>query len=196
MIYGDSLVVLSYHTVEGDTFTNLETKARGRYYNYGFEPSCIFDGGSPVYVENLDSFYVRYSDQILGARSQKTSLTMEFDTTVTKIDAPQLIIGLSVTPTESLPDPTSLRLFVVIYEDSARYLSSFPPFDTLYALFVVRKILPDTLGLNLTVNFPNKFNTTFATQLGNWQTSQLGVAAFVQNRQTKQILQAVVKRSF
>jgi hypothetical protein len=63
-------------------------------------------------------------------------------------------------------------------------------------LFVVRKILPDTLGLNLTVNFPNSLDTTFTAQLENWDTVQIGVAAFVQNIQTKKVLQAVVKRKF
>ena len=187
-------MILSYHTLDYDTFANADSKARGRFYNYGIEPAGVFDGGSPVYVENPDSFRVRYQDQILGARSQATSLTMEFD--MVKIDSTtnQISIGLNVTPTESLPDPTNLRLFTVIYEDSAPYISNFPPFPTKYSLFVVRKILPDTLGLNITVNFPISFDTTFTTQLENWDPAQIGVASFVQNIQTKKVLQAVVKR--
>jgi hypothetical protein len=194
MVYGDSLVILSYHPLETDTFVNAESKTRGRWYNYGYEPACIFDGSSPIHVDNSDSFYVRYQDNILGARSQPTSLTIEFDTTITKIDSTQLMIGFSLTPTESLPDPTNLRLFTVIYEDSASYVSNFPPFPTKHSLFVVRKILPDTLGLNLTVNFPNTFDTVFVTRLGNWQPEHIGVASFVQNIATKNVLQAVVKR--
>lgn len=196
MKYGDSLVILSYHAMETDTFSNIESKVRGRYYNYGIEPACVFDGGSPVMVQNPDSFYVRYQNQILGARSQVTSLTMEFDTAKTKIDASQINIGLNVSPTESLPDPVNLRLFVAIYEKVAPYISSFPPFDTLHTWFVVRRMLPDTSGLNLTVDFPNSFDTTFAATIENWDKAQIGVAAFVQNIETKKVLQAVVKRSF
>ena len=196
MFYGDSLVILSYHAMETDTFSNIESKVRGRYYNYGIEPSCVFDGGSPVMVQNPDSFYARYQDQILGARSQVTSLTMEFDTAITKIEASQLNIGLNVTPTESLPDPANLRLFVAVYEKVAPYLSSFPPFDTLHTWFVVRRILPDTSGLNLTVDFPFSFDTTFTSTIENWDKTQIGVAAFVQNIETKKVLQAVVKRNF
>jgi hypothetical protein len=194
MVFGDSLVILSYHVQDSDTFKNAESKERGRFYNFGTEPSCVFDGGSPYFIN--DSFYVRYQDQILGARAQATSLTMEFDTANTKIDSTQLKIGLIVTPTESLPDPSNLRLFVVVYEQIAPYLSSFPPFDTMHSLFVVRKILPDTLGLYLTTDFPNSFDTTFATSLENWDKTQIGVASFIQNIQTKQVLQAVVKRKF
>jgi hypothetical protein len=198
MVYGDSLVILSYHAMEIDTFNNIESKTRGNYYVYGIEPVCFFDGSGPVMVQNPDSFYVRYQDQILGARSQITSLTMEFDTVNTKIDSTQnqISIGLNVMPTESLPDPTNLRLFTVIYEDSAPYISTFPPFPTKHSLFVVRKILPDTSGLNLTVNFPNSFDTTFTSTIENWDKTQIGVAAFVQNIETKKVLQAVVKRNF
>ncbi len=196
MFYGDSLVILSYHIQESDTFRNPESKARNRLYEPGIEPSCIFDGGSPVMVQNPDSFYARYHDQILGARSQVTSLTMEFDTAITKIDASQINIGLNVTPTESLSDPANLRLFIAVYEKITPYLSIFSPEDTLYSLFVVRRILPDTLGLSLTVDFPNSFDTTFTAMLENWDKAQIGVAAFVQNIETKKVLQAVVKRNF
>ena len=110
------MVILSYHIQESDTFRNPESKARSRLYEPGIEPSCVFDGGSPVMVQNPDSFYVRYKDHILGARSQVTSLTMEFDTAITKIDASQINIGLTVTPTESLPDPANLKLFIAVYE--------------------------------------------------------------------------------
>lgn len=193
------MVVISYHASVTDTFANSDGKARHQFYNITEEPTSYFSGGeriSPVECPNADSYYVRYQDNILGARSQATSLTMEFDTAITKIDSNQINIGLNVTPTESLPDRANLRLFVVIYEDSAFYLSSFPPHDINHSLFVVRKILPDTLGLNLTVDFPNSFDTTFTTPAENWDKAQIGVASFVQNIQTKEVLQAVVKRKF
>lgn len=194
MIYGDSLVVLSYHAQDYDTFSNPVSKVRARLYNPGIEPSCIFDGGSPIYIQNPDSFRVRYQDHILGARSQTTSLRMEFDTIKTKLDSTQITIGVNVLPTESLADPANLRLFVVIYEKNAPYLSSFPPFDTLHAFFVVRKFLPDTLGLDLAfLNFPNSFDTVLSTQLENWDLTQIGIASFVQDIQTKKVLQAIKK---
>ena len=62
-------------------------------------------------------------------------------------------------------------------------------------MFVVRRILPDTLGLSLTVDFPNSYDTTFTATIENWDKAQIGVAAFVQNIETKKVLQAVVKRS-
>ena len=194
MVYGDSLVILSYHTQDDDSFRTVDSKERGRFYNYGVEPSSVFDGGSPYFIEG--NYYTLYQDQILGARSQATSLTMEFDTAKTKIDSNQINIGLNVTPTESLPDRANLRLFVVVYEKIANYLSAFPPHDTLHSLFVVRKIVPDTLGLNLTVDFPNSFDTTFTTEAENFDETQIGVASFVQNIQTKEVLQSVVKRNF
>jgi hypothetical protein len=182
-----------------DTFVNSDGKTRHHLYGVAEEPTLYFCGGekiSPVECPNPDSYYVRYQDNINGARSRATSLTMEFDTTTTKIDTNQINIGINVTPTESLPDQANLRLFVVIYEDSAFYLSSFPPFEPKHSLFVVRKILPDTLGLNLTVEFPNSFDTTFTYPVGNWDKAQIGIASFVQNIQTKEVLQAVVKRKF
>uniref|UniRef100_A0A7C6ED85 Uncharacterized protein n=1 Tax=candidate division WOR-3 bacterium TaxID=2052148 RepID=A0A7C6ED85_UNCW3 len=188
MVFGDSLVVLSYHAQDYDTFNNPLSKARARLYNPGIEPVCFFDGSGPVSVQDPDSFYARYQDQILGARSQTTSLRLEleFDTKIN--------IKINVIPTESLPDPANLRLFVVVYEKVAPYLSGFPPFDTMHAFFVVRKFLPDTLGLNLSfLNFPNSFDTVFTTQLENWDSTQIGVASFVQNIQTKKVLQAVKK---
>lgn len=193
------MVVLSYHTSVADTFATSDGKARRQLYSVAEEPTSFFSGGeriSPVECPNADSYYVRYQDNILGARSQATSLTMEFDTANTKIDTNQINIGLNITPTESLPDRTNLRLFVVVYEKTANYLSAFPPHDTMHSLFVVRKILPDTLGLNLTVDFPGSFDTTFTTQLENWDKIQIGIASFVQNIQTKEVLQAVVKRNF
>ena len=189
------MVVISYHTSD-TVFANADSKTRGRWYNYGEDPTCIFDGGAPYFTD--DSFYVRYQDNILGARSQATSLTLAFDPDTTKIDTTtnQINIGINVTPTESLPDRANLRLFVVIYEDSAYYQSSFPPFAPMLSLFVVRKILPDTLGLNVPVEFPNSFDTTFTNPVGSWDKDQIGIAVFVQNIQTKEVLQAVVKRKF
>jgi hypothetical protein len=198
-VYGDSLVVLSYHTSVADTFATNDGKARRQLYSVTEEPTSFFSGGeriSPVECPNADSYYVRYQDNILGARSQATSLTMGFDTANTKIETNQINIGLNITPTESLPDRANLRLFVVVYEKIANYLSAFPPHDTMHSLFVVRKILADTSGLNLTVDFPSSFDTTLTTTVGNWDKTQIGVASFVQNIQTKEVLQVVVKRKF
>ncbi len=189
--FGDSLVFFSYHAFEYDTFYNTESHTRDSLYSIIYEPTCVFAGTefvTPITVTDPDSFYSVYKQYVLGVRSRTTSLTMEFDTALTKIEANQLKIGLTVNPTESLPDLANLRLFLVIFEDSLFYQSE-------YYLKVVRKLLPNTQGLNLTVNFPNSFDTLLTIQLENWNTTQLGVAAFVQNMQTKEVLQAVVKRN-
>lgn len=142
-------------------------------------------------MQEPDSFYAVYRDMIDGARSRKTVLEMALDTALTKADSAQVSLGVRVEPTDSAVDQLShLTLVAVIFEDSLPY--EFLG-DTVHAWRVVRRVFSDTWGIPVNLRFGVPFETTLVAPNPGWRPAHVGVAAFVQDRESKQVLQSTAR---
>ncbi|MEO0085739.1 MAG: hypothetical protein ABIK37_03820 [candidate division WOR-3 bacterium] len=192
MSYGDSLVFFGYFGAGSppEFMTGAGTE-RERWYGVSWQPSAVFDGRPGPQVQEPDSFYAVYRDMIDGARSRKTVLEMALDTALTRADPGQVSIGVRIEPTDSVVDQMShLSLMVVVFEDSVpyEYLG-----DTLHAWRVVRRVLSDTWGIPVSLRFGVPFETTLVASNPGWRPAHVGVAAFVQDRESKQVLQSTAR---
>uniref|UniRef100_A0A7C4GC57 Uncharacterized protein n=1 Tax=candidate division WOR-3 bacterium TaxID=2052148 RepID=A0A7C4GC57_UNCW3 len=164
---------------------------RERWYNVTWQPSAVFDGRPGPQVQQPDSFYPVYRDMIDAARSRKTVLEMTLDPDLTRADSAQVSIGVRIEPTDSLIDAmANLALVAVVFEDSLpyEYLG-----DTLHAWRVVRRVLSDTWGIPVSLRLGTVFETTLVVPNPGWRPRLTGVAAFVQNTESKQVLQSAAR---
>lgn len=189
--YGDSLVFVYYFA---DRAIEIPAGAvRGRWY-YGYQqwPWAVFGGRSGEQVTNPDSFYTAYDAQIFRSRTDSTPIELRLDSAGTVVAPPVVKVNVRVNPTDStVNDMRTLALVAVVYEDSVAF-ERFPG-DTVWVRMLARAVAADTWGIPLTLRFGQEFDTVLEVSLGPWRADRLGVAAFVQDTATKEVLQAVVR---
>ncbi len=173
-----------------------EGKARANWYGKGVEsPLAFWDGTrrSPQVVIP-DSFYPLYKSLTDAARAQKTILEIGIDSLTTTIDSAGLRIGVHITPTDSAVDTMkSLRLVAVVYEDSLPYYS-LAQGDTVYSSTTVRQIVGGGFGIPLELKFGGDFDTILHTAASRYNITRVGAAVFVQDFETRAVLQSAGKR--
>lgn len=176
--YGDSLAVLVYHMrLLGDTLSPEDAQARAHWYGVSAAPTSFFDGGSKfVGANTVEYAYNNYKDIIVTRRSIPSPLQMSMDLLSTPSDVQ---IDCEVVALDEASG--DLKLWSVIFENSVGLDDS--KYD-----FVVRWIEEKSLSFSGS----DTFRTTFAF-LNPWQSGELGAVAFVQNDDTKEVLQATIK---
>ena len=170
---------------------------RWRWYEQPASPWGFFNGERSPQVVNEDEFYQVYKDMIDGARARPTVLEMWLDESTTAVvaDSQLVRVGVHINPTDSAVDRMEdLMMVTVLFEDSIPYESHLHPGDTAYARMVVRKVIADTWGIPVSLGFGTEFDTTLEATLGAWRLDRLGVAVFVQDTVTREVLQSVGKQ--
>uniref|UniRef100_A0A7C4CB46 DUF1223 domain-containing protein n=1 Tax=candidate division WOR-3 bacterium TaxID=2052148 RepID=A0A7C4CB46_UNCW3 len=190
--FSDSVVVIAYHRpIAGDTLSPgyIEFR-RALYYESGGEPATVFDGGRVTRTPGPEYNYETFRNQILGARSvtPKAQLNVSVATDGSgKVTVTVKASGVDSTPTESL------RLFVAVFEDSIRERLAGAT-DTVFNS-VARMLLPDSSGCPLRLF---RAETTSVSQeftvAAPWKLEHVGVAAWVQDMNSRRVLQASVQR--
>ena len=185
---GDSLVVIACHRrVAGDTLSPPCVETRSALYSEatGGEPATVFDGGSVIRTPGPDYNYETFHNQFLGAKNVRPRAQLEIGGAVWTAACSVVVraTGVDSTPTDSL------RLFMIIYEDSVR--SRMPGnADTIFN-HVMRSMLPDENGVPVTLIPTDTIQIVerFALQ-PFWNPARLGAVAFVQDMATRKVLQA------
>lgn len=180
-MYGDSLATLTYLTF-GDTLCPPEAHARMEWYGSPQTPCLIVDGTDRVREENPDAYYTTFGGHIDLARAQPPRLRIGLEDSV-RADTIRVRLVFEATDTISIQGAS---FFVAVFEDSLRAE------DGLYYNQVVRQILPDQNGFPLVLK-SGALDTT-VTFVNRWPGAKLGIASFIQDMTSKEILQAAVKR--
>jgi hypothetical protein len=193
--YGDSLAYFTYRSdTVGDTLATPAANARANWYGHqlGFEPVVYFDGGGAVAGETL---YDEFRNRIEGARSRESLLEMPGDSLTARILTDGTAeVGVYIRPTDPQVDEMrSLMLVAVMFEDSVSHRAVGG--DTAYVP-IAREVAGGPWGVPVGFEFPQAFDTTFNIELGNWRDDYLGIAVFVQDTATKEVLQSVTRRRF
>ncbi len=191
--FADSLVVIAYHRrVAGDTLCPEYVETRRRlYYDSGGEPATVFDGGDVIRTSGPEHNYETFRNYILAARSvtPKAQLSLEATLATGTGTVRVRATGVDSTPVESL------RLFIVVQEDSVRTC----PSGATDSVFngVMRQMLPDENGTRVSLLKGDTLvvEETFPIK-EFWNRSMLGAVAFVQDMTTRKILQTAFCRRF
>jgi thiol-disulfide isomerase/thioredoxin len=185
--FGDSVVVVAFHRrVAGDTLSPEYVEARRAfYYDGGGEPATVFDGGPPVRTSGPEYNYETFRNYALAAKSVTPKVQLSLDT---EMDSAGGEIAVTVSGVDSTPAET-LQLFLVLVEDSVR--GGLPGATDSVFNRVMRAMLPDENGrsLVLTRNDTLQVHETFGLA-PFWHRQLLGAVAFVQEMDTKRVLQA------
>jgi thiol-disulfide isomerase/thioredoxin len=185
--FEDSLVVIAYHRrLAGDTLSPEYVENRKTfYYSTNGEPATVFDGGEVVWTPGPEYNYSTFHGKTVVARNVPPGAQLSMAATL--FDSAGTITvsatGVSSTPTESL------KLFVVIVEDSVRaYLPG--AYDSVFR-HVMRQMLPgeDGTPVRLAVGDTVVVERQFQFK-PFWNRSMLGAVAFVQDMRTHGVLQA------
>jgi hypothetical protein len=193
--YGDSLAFFTYRSdTLFDTLATPAALARAKWYGYqqGFEPVAYFDGGGAVSGETL---YDEFRNRIEGARSKESLLEMPGDSLTAEITTDRMAqVSVHIRPTDPQVDEMgTLMLVAVMYEDSIAHRGFS---DSIAYAPIARDVAGGPWGVPVHFTFPNGFDTTLSVELGNWREDYLGVAVFVQDTATKEVLQSVTRHRF
>jgi thiol-disulfide isomerase/thioredoxin len=185
--FPDSLVVIAYHRrTAGDTLSPDYSETRRLfYYSDGGEPATTFDGGEVVWTPGPEYNYPTFHGMTVAGRNVVPGAQLAVTATIGDSDGTVTVSASGVTATPA----DSLRLFVVITEDSVRaYLPGAT--DSVFR-HVMRKMLPGVDGepVYLVVGDTVVKEYDFRVQ-PFWSRPMLGAVAFVQDMRTRKVLQA------
>ncbi len=180
--YPDSIAVLIYHqSTLGDTLSPQPfTNERADWYEIHEAPTALFDGVSKITGAPGDN---EYPTVFNSRRTNPSPIDIGLESSLAGLSGE---IHLSTQVIDTLPDDT-LKLFTIIFEDSVEFIQS-GAHDSIFS-HVVRAVLPDMSGiiyqpgLDTTLYFINK-----------WNPEMVGVISFIQNIETKQVLNSSVMK--
>ncbi|OGC38906.1 hypothetical protein A2Y85_01740 [candidate division WOR-3 bacterium RBG_13_43_14] len=176
--FGDTLVVVCYH--DRGAYMNDDAIARLAFYNTGLtKPYVIFDGSEVAWEQipaNYDSVYHEFFRIV---RTIAPYFNLETDSVFS--DSTTAGFMLWVVPTDTLPSNT-INTFIIVLEDSllGNYTTHVNVCRDIMQ-FPVDMVYGDTLDTNIVFNH-------------NIPTGRLKAAVFVQNMDTKEVMQARMVR--
>lgn len=189
--YEDSLAVIAYHRrVAGDTISPEYVSSREALYGITSSPATVFDGISGVVqTEDPEQNYSVFKGWIINNRNIAPKLRLHLEKNLV---ASSVNLKLHIVSVDSI-ESNEYRVFFVLYEDSVYFAQSGAPDSTFY--YVVRKMIPDEQGILTDLFYPDSLvkEVDFNLQ-SNWNIEKLGIVAFVQDMDTKEVLQAIVAK--
>jgi len=187
MNHGDSIVVIKYHPSTSDPFYHSEAVTRLNYYGVTGYPTTVFDGVNKVvggWSGQYATFESEYNERISIPSPVQVSITLDFDP-ITR----QVTSVVYVEAESDLPPGAVLRYVVV--EDSIFY--TWIGRDVCRDVF--RDMLPDPSGIPLNLTAGQSLSDTIIFSLPEqWMEPYVYFLAFIQDDNTKEILQADKKR--
>ncbi len=180
----------------GDPLVTSETLARSNYYNVQSAPYWTMNGrrftlkgGSE---ENIAQTYQSVLDSL--AKFQRTVSPIALQA---KLQIDGQTLKTEIRTTAKLPIVGTYRLYVALLEDSIHEKKQMSEESEFYN--IVRKMLPNTNGTPLITPQPTDDNTestyAFTYTVGDnprfyGSLDRVGVVAYIQNTETKEIIQA------
>jgi glutaredoxin len=188
--YEDSLAVIAYHRrVLGDTLSPEYVAVRESLYQIDVSPTVVFDGIHVVQTEDPNQNYSTYQNYIIQRRTITPKLRLYLETTLISFS---VNLKLHIVAIDSIENG-DYHLFFVVYEDSVYFAQSGAPESTFS--YVMRKMIPDAYGTPITVVYSDSFVEEVDFNLQpNWDIEKLGVVVFIQDMETKEVMQAIIQK--
>jgi len=175
---GDTLVVICYH-IHGQ-YAIPEAQEREEYYNTGFNvPFIVFDGADAVFEQSPAKYDSVYNEHYLLARTKTPYFNLYIDSAFTQ--GSQAGFDLKVVTADTIP-AGEIKAFIAVTEDSLQgsYTTFYRVCRALYE-FPVELEYPDSLTQHFEFNH-------------NIPASKLRATVFVQNTDTKEVMQTITTK--
>ncbi len=176
--YGDSLAVISYNWYN-DNFAYTPTEihhARWDLYSIAMDPSLMVDGTDSIYAEN--NYYTLYKLYVDAARTDTPLFNLEITATG---DSNSGSVDLRFVTADTLPEDNIVGCLAICQDSLAGFLKDFNYVCKQFYSFPLIMVYPDTLDTTITFTH-------------NLLVNKLRAVAFVQNLDTKEILQAITTK--
>jgi len=174
LFYGDTLAIVAYN--RNFTPSEIDTTRR-QYYENPLDPSLVLDGTDKLFIEDTN-YYSTYDQHITIAKSATPYFNLGLNARASTNSG---TIQLHIVTADTIPED-SIVAFVVICEDSIDgMLKNFNYVCKYLYYFPANLTYPDSL--DTTIVFSNTI-----------QPSKMRAVAFIQNIDTKKILQAITKK--
>jgi len=171
-------VLVSYHTAQ--TYENQYALQREAFYATGeVNPFVIFDGSNVVWEQSPYAYEDRYTEAYNIARTVTPLFNITIDNPISS--ATQGSFDLELVPTDTLPDD-EIHAFIAICEDSL--IGAYINF-----MFVCREM--QELILDLAYTDTLQQTVIFSH---NIELDKLSAIVFVQDMDTKEVMQSVMTR--
>ncbi len=180
---GKPVAAIEYHSYNsGDPFNTPEAAARTAYYGISGYPTAVFDGGdSYIGGSNTQSLYTTYLPYVEAREAIKVGVGIQFTTTATNRG---YHVDVTVMKYAPVLGSNFVLQFVVTESDIAYNWQGQSKLD-----FVERLMLPDQNGTPIDIANNNTLNLSYDFDIGeDWNPDNLEVIAFVQNLDTKEII--------
>jgi hypothetical protein len=181
---GYDVAIVEYHAANGDPFENEYSIARVNYYGISGFPTAVFDGVDKfVGGSNTQSMYQYYAPLVEARADIKSAFSIGVygEHTNNNYD-----LTLQVTKNARIPY-TNMALHVVLTESGIQYSWQ----GQTHLEWVERLMLPDANGTTLNFSGGDIQNIELNFTLDpSWVVGECEIAAFVQNLDNKEILQA------
>lgn len=177
---GHNVGVVEYHN--GDPFANVASNFRNNYYNVSGYPTAHFDGVLEyVGGSNSQTLYPQY----LPLFQQRAAIDSDFEIGIFgENDGDDYTITL-VLDEKNQQSASNLVAHLVLTESEIAY--SWQGQTELN--FVERIMIPDHYGTDVDFSNTNRIVLELEFTLGNWVEEHCELVAFIQNDNTKEILQ-------
>lgn len=188
--FGDSLAVIAYHRrVLGDTLSPEYVAVRESLYQIDVSPTVVFDGVHVVQTEDPSQNYSTYQNYIIQRRTIAPKLRLDLETTLI---SSSVNLKLHIVAIDYIENG-DYHLFFVVYEDSVYFAQSGAPESTFS--YVMRKMIPDAHGMSINLFYADSiFEEVNFNLQPNWDIEKLGIVAFIQDMETKEIMQAIIQK--
>ncbi|MCK4678754.1 MAG: T9SS type A sorting domain-containing protein [Bacteroidales bacterium] len=181
---GHDVAILEYHN--GDPFTNIYSNARNAYYGIGGYPTAHFDGVLEVVGGSASqSMYTTYLPKYNQRKVIPSSFTIDLSFEPNGLTVDATIIIEKVASTTS----TNMVLHLAVNESDIEYSW----LNQTHMHFVERIMVPDQYGTALDFSGGNiiEINESFNMD-ASWVTENCELIAFIQDLDTKEILQGTM----
>jgi hypothetical protein len=192
------LVKLQYHHASGPTTDELnqanpiDQNARAAFYGVTTPTRAFIDGGFGQTTTNA-TFDAESSLPLDTYFSLRSLVTAPVDISIDFLTDPsdKLNVKATVQATSTVGNPGEYNVFIAIAEQ-----------QVLGQVYVLRKFLPDAAGTSLTSLSPSdpaqeiiaSYDMRHVTRLQNGDYAPFAVIVFVQNLETKEILQTAIRQ--
>ncbi len=193
----DELVKLQYHHATSTTGDELnqdnptDQNARAGFYGVTTDKRAFIDGGFGQ--NSANSTFEDDSTTLNTYFSLRSLVTAPIDISIEFLPTPsdKLNVKATVQATTTVGDPGQYNVFIAIAER-----------DILGQVYVLRKLLPDASGTPLTAlsatdpaqEIIASYDMRHVTQLQNGDYAPFAVIVFVQNLETKEVLQTAIRQ--
>jgi len=175
---GKDVAIIEYHV--NDNFATSNGLARTDYYGILSFPTAFFNGTVNSPQGGLTSVYQTYLPFYEQQKTVKTGVTIDVSETHT---GNNYTVNVDLNKVGPIADD-NLVLFMVLTESHINH-----NWQNQHELnFVQRLILPDANGQIVDLVNNTNLNTAFNFQIDNTWTNDLEVIVFIQNKETKEVL--------